>query len=185
MGQSGPGNNQNKAVTPYFSEFQNWSFPIGWFSVKTKQLLHTSQNSRTWASPLDGLVSYSGHGKKRRFLSFPKVLVQSEQKHLWSDFELNLLIPFSSPPPFLPSLSTLWPRSCLCCLYLQLWPAISTNYFNFIYHGLPGNQPHRLQLHHWFSLSNSNPQHCSDAASAIIHWIHISCMIRLIKACYL
>ena len=40
------------------------------------------------------------------------------------------------------------------------------------------------RLHHRLSTSHSDPQHGSDATSAILHWIHLSWMIRLIKACY-
>ena len=60
----------------------------------------------------------------------------------------------------------------------------TTSHIESIYHGLPVDLSHRLLLHHRLSSSQSNPQHRSDVSSAILHWIHLSCTIRLIKACY-
>ena len=41
------------------------------------------------------------------------------------------------------------------------------------------DQLHRLQPHQRLPTSHSDPQHRSDATSAILHWIYLSCIIRL------
>ena len=60
----------------------------------------------------------------------------------------------------------------------------TTRHVKSIYQGLPGNMPDRLQPHYQLTLNQSNPQHRSDAASTILHWIHPPYTIYLVKAYY-
>ena len=122
-----------------------------------------------WTTFLPSLITLPSCNRTQFLSPPPPLLLITLPARSWTRFPSTTFLSSLSTLPAAAEPGFLCPHSCFHCWYLQLIPATPTIYFDSIYYGLPGDLLHRLLLHLWLSLSHSNPQNHSDAASSIIH----------------